>query len=133
MTAPKTMRTTNVSTAYSRSQVRAAINAAYRALQPCSWRKFGEQKGISGSMLNAVARGKRPPSDAVLRAFGFPVPRVVEVPEGYGVGQACKSCGQVHTTKRCPTTRQVRVRRLHELSDGEIRAAFENRKAVKVA
>lgn len=81
-------------------------------------------------MLNAVARGKRPPSDAVLRAFGFAVPRVVEVPEGYGVGQACKSCGQVHTTKRCTKTakRPARVRRLHELSDSEIRAAFEQRR-----
>lgn len=79
-------------------------------------------------MLNAVARGKRPPSDAVLRAFGFPVPRLVELQEGEGVGQACKSCGEVHTTKRCPTTRPVRVRRLHELSDIEIRAAFESRR-----
>ena len=121
-------RAINVSNAYSRAQVRSAINAAYRAAQPCSWRKFGEQKGVSGSMLNAVARGKRPPSDAVLRAFGFPVPRVVELRDGEGVGQCCKSCGEVHTTKRCPTTRPVRVRRLHELSDIEIRAAFESRR-----
>lgn len=81
-------------------------------------------------MLNAVARGKRPPSDPVLRAFGFPVPRLVEVPDGYGVGEVCKSCGKVHTTKRClnATKRLVRVRRLHELSDSEIHAAFENRR-----
>ncbi len=81
-------------------------------------------------MLNAVARGKRPPSDAVLRAFGFAVPRVVELQEGEGVGRACKTCGDVHTTKRCTKTakRPARVRRLHELSDSEIRAAFENRR-----
>ena len=121
-------RAINVSNAYSRSAVRIAINAAYRDMMRPNWKKLGEQRGVSGSMLNAVARGKRPPSDAVLRAFGFPVPRTVELHDGEGVGQLCKSCGQLHTAKRCPTTRQVRVRQLHELSDSEIRAAFENRR-----
>lgn len=125
-------RAINVTNGYTRAQVRKAIADRRAAMGGPSWQKFGREVGISGVLLNAIARGKKPPPDKVLRAFGFSVPHVVEVPDGYGVGEACKTCGQVHTTKQCPTRRKVRVRRLHELSDKEIRAAFENRQTMEV-
>ena len=68
-------------------------------------------QNISHGYLNKVARGVKPASDRLLRALGFvPKVRVVEVPDGYGVGQACAACGQVHTTKRCTINTEPRKR-----------------------
>jgi len=126
-------RAINVTNGNNRAQVRKAILHRRAELGGLSWRKFGAAIGINGGLLNAVARGKKPPSDRVLRAFGFPVPRVVEVSEGYGVGRTCATCGDVHTTQRCPTKRKPRVRLWRDMSTREIRAAFENRKPMEAS
>lgn len=123
-------RAINVTDGNSHDQVRKAIADRRAAMGSLSWRKFGAAVGVNGGLLNAIARDKKSPPDSVLRAFGFSVPRMVEVPDGYGVGQCCATCGAVHTTKRCPTKRKPRVRMLRELSDDEIRAAFKNRVAM---
>lgn len=122
-------RVAHVTSGYSPAQVRKAILTRRAELGGLSWQKFGREIGVSGAMLNAVARGKKKPSAKVLRAFGFPVPRVVAVPDGYGVGECCAKCGEVHTTKRCTTATKPKpqVRLWREMSVSELRAAFENR------
>ena len=102
-----------------------------------SWRSVAGMLGFPEShaaMLARIVRSKvqtQKPPDSVLRALGLPVSRMVEVPDGYGVGEACATCGKVHTTKQCPARRKVRVRRLHELSDEEIHAAFDGREVMR--
>ena len=91
------------------SELRAALLA--RKTGRKAWRAVACEIGMprSGAMLSRVAAGKQKPSPALYAALGFEPPvRVVEVPAGYGVGKACNTCGQVHTTKTCPTARPAR-------------------------
>lgn len=69
--------------------------------------------GVNVGTLSAVLRGKRNPPTALYIALGLtPTARVVEVPAGFGVGRACASCGQVHTTKTCTAKRKPKPRQV---------------------
>jgi hypothetical protein len=85
-----------------------ARRAAHR-----SWRALAAEIGMpaSGALLARVVAGKQKAPASIYVALGLTPPvRVLEVPAGYGVGRACATCGQVHTTATCPTKRKPRRR-----------------------
>jgi hypothetical protein len=106
--APRHARLTNDAACNTASDVIQALQARTSSK---TLRRLAFELGQNVGTLSAVMRRKRKPSPALYIALGLTPPaRLVEVPAGYGVGPACKTCGEVHTTTMCPTKRKPRKR-----------------------
>jgi len=126
------MRAINVTDSHISLIVKERLSALRPSEGRKSWRTIAREFAMpeaSAAMLARIARGTQKPPDSVLAALGLPITHTLMiVPDGYGVGQCCTTCGEVHTTQRCPTKRRARVRTLQDMTGAEIRSAFENRR-----
>ena len=101
-----------------RRQLRKAYREAHRT---GGWRVVGKQFGIPARTAWRIARTDYEPRNARIRhQLGLSV--MVEVP-------ACPECGQVHTTKRCPTKRAIH-KDLFAMDPEELKKQLLNRECI---